>query len=165
MWTQIFKYAAGISSGLSLVAFLAALYVWLQSQKSERSILGTIKGKGIIDAETIVQVLKQFSSDESRLEALQKVLGYDQSRASDVLKKVKSDVDVEKFSFVDQTHFLHRLVITGVVLLILAAIAAFGFKAGTIATNVPVTIKSVSQGNLAPARQTILTIMTERCQG
>ena len=66
---EIFKYAAGITSGLSLAAFLAALYFSLQSQKRERSIISVVKGEGVLQAETVVKVLKEFTSEENRIVA------------------------------------------------------------------------------------------------
>jgi carboxypeptidase family protein len=125
-WAQVFKYAASISSVLSLAAFLGALYIWLQSRKSEQSVVEIVKGQGVVDAATVVRVLKQFKSDEARLAALQHMLGYDASRAADVLQKVKANVDVQKLSLQSRTDTSRRLANTGVVMVILTAIATWG---------------------------------------
>src|ERR1700722_13143073 len=125
-WTTIFGYAAGISSILSLVAFMASLFVWLQSRQRQTSVVETIKGEGIVDAERVVDILKQFRSDEARLQALEKVLGYDRARAEGVLEKVKPNGDAGKLSLVNQAHISRQLSKTGIFLLILALIPVGG---------------------------------------
>src|SRR5712692_2948929 len=112
MWPLIFKYAAGITSGLSFFAFVAALYVWLQSRQREHSILQTIRGEGVVDTQTVVRILKEFASDEHRIKALQEMLKYDEGRAKGVVEKVKR-VDVGNFSLNTQTHVTHRLILAG----------------------------------------------------
>jgi hypothetical protein len=93
MWPLIFKTAAGISSVLSLLAFLAALFAWLQSKKHERSIVGIVQGEGIIKPKEVVNILKTFNSEEARITALDKIVDYDQSRAKAALKKIKPNID------------------------------------------------------------------------
>ena len=111
-----------------LISFLGGLYVWLQSQKKEKSVVDTIKGEGIVQAEGVIQILKQFNSDETRLQALQQMLGYSKDRASDVLDKVKSNVDVRQFSLDNQVQLQRRLLVTGIVLFMLAILAIVASK-------------------------------------
>ena len=119
----LLNYAAGVGSAISLVAFIVALYVWFQSRERERSVLESVKGQGIVHAESVVHVLKVFSTDETRLQALREVLGYDENRAEGVLTKVKSNVDLQKFSAISQSHLQKRLVIVGTYLMGFALIA------------------------------------------
>lgn len=128
MVSTILKYAAGVTTILSLISFLGGLYVWLQSQKKEKSVVDTIKGEGIVQAEGVIQILKQFNSDETRLQALQQMLGYSKDRASDVLDKVKSNVDVRQFSLDNQVQLQRRLLVTGIVLFMLAILAIVASK-------------------------------------
>jgi hypothetical protein len=119
----ILQYAAGVTTVLSLLSFFGGLYVWLQSQKREQSVVDVIKGEGIVQAATVVRILKEFKSDETRLAALQQVLGYSKDRAADVLDKVKPNVDVGKLSLVNQVNLQRRLLLTGVILIFLAALS------------------------------------------
>lgn len=119
-WTTVLSYAAGISTVLSLGAFLSVLFIWLQSRARESSVLEIVKGQGIVNAESVVHVLKVFSTDEGRLGALRELTGYEIHRAEGVLEKVKSNVDLQKFSSVGQTHLRKRLNAAGLFLIVLA---------------------------------------------
>jgi hypothetical protein len=125
----ILKYAAGVSSILSLLAFLAGLFVWLQSQKKERSVVDVIRGEGIVQADTVVKIVKQFKDDDKRLEALKEILKYSDARAKDVLDKVKPNVDVGKFSLTQQAQIQRQLIIAGVVLIVIGALSIIGSRA------------------------------------
>jgi hypothetical protein len=123
-WPQALKIAAGIGSMLSLCAFLGVLYTWLASRRSERSVVETVRGQGIVEADTVVRVLKQFDSDDKRIEALHEMLGYDRERASDVVAKVKADIDVEALVVEQHTDSRKWLLIVSMVLIIFT-LAAF----------------------------------------
>ena len=101
MWTEIFKDATIISTGLSAVVFIATLFVWLQARESEDSVVRAVSGKGVVDPKKVVHILKQFTSDEGRLDALREVLGYDNERAADVLKKVEPNINAGRLSLSD----------------------------------------------------------------
>lgn len=144
MLSIILRYAAGVTTILSLLSFLGGMFVWLQSQKREKSIVDTIKGEGIVDVTTVLKVLKQFKTDEARLSALQHVLGYSKDRASDVLDKVKPNVDVGRFSLVSQKQLQRRLVGTGIVLVLLAGLSV-AFGGYRVEGSQPPPVSSVSE--------------------
>lgn len=121
-WETILGYAAGITSAVSLAAFVAALYIWFQSRARETSVVETVRGQGIVNAELVVPLLKTFDTDEKRLEALREITGYDQKRAEGLLEKVKSNVDLEKFSSARQVNLQKRLNWTALFLLLLAVL-------------------------------------------
>lgn len=125
LWQKIFGVAAEITSVLSLCVFLGALFIWFSSRKRESSIVQKIRGAGIVNAETIINILKQFKSDEPRLKALQESLVYDKARAEGILEKVKTEIDVGRFSLSEQIDLRKNLLIAGVVLVALAVTAAF----------------------------------------
>jgi hypothetical protein len=129
--STILMYAAGVTTILSLLAFLGGLYAWLQSQKRERSLVDIVKGEGIVQGESVVGILEQFESDDARLNALQHVLGYSKDRAADVLLKVKPNVDVGKLFRVNELQLQRRFLITGLVLIILAGLAVLASRRGT----------------------------------
>lgn len=131
-WPKIFGVAAAITSILSLCSFFGALFVWLSSRRRESSILQKIEGEGIVKAETIIKILKEFESDESRLKALQEMLGYDGARAKGVLNKVKSEIDVGPLSLSEQIHLRKGLLITALVLVALAVTAAVAWQSSKI---------------------------------
>jgi hypothetical protein len=122
-WTTVLSYASAISTALSLAAFISVLYVWLQSRARERSLLETVKGEGLIKPESVVQVLGTFTTDEARIQALREITGYDQRRAEGILDKVKSNVDLHKFSVLIQGQLQKRLTRTGIFLIVLAVLS------------------------------------------
>lgn len=124
-WAEALKIAAGVGSVLSLCAIFGVLYVWLATRRLDRSIVETVRGQGIVEAASVVRVLKEFSSDEKRIEALQAMLGYDRERASDVVAKVKSDINVEHFVENQEAGRKAWLVIVSAVLIALTVIAYF----------------------------------------
>lgn len=119
----ILQYAAGVTTVLSLLSFFGALYVWVYSQHKEQSIVDAVTGEGIVQAKTVVKILKQFKADESRLAALERVLGYSRERAADVLGKVKPNTDLGKFSLAQQVNIQKKLLIIGIVLILFATLS------------------------------------------
>lgn len=147
----ILKYAAGVTTILSLLSFLGGLYVWLQSQRKEKSVVDTIKGEGIVQAEGVVAILKEFKSDDTRLQALQQILGYSKDRASDVLDKVKSNIDVRRFSLDSQGQLQRRLVVTGIVLITLAVLSIVASRVRAEESNsLPPSSKTESKPKQEP---------------
>jgi hypothetical protein len=122
-WISVLKLAAGITSALSGITILGALYLWLASQRGERSLREIISGEDIARSEQVVNILKTFNSDEQRLEALRAILGSDDEKFRRILSKVKSKVDVGRLSLKQQSSWSVRLTIVGAMLLSLAIIA------------------------------------------
>jgi len=118
-WLAVLKIAAGVTSALSAVSVLAALYLRLASQKGERSLREIINGEDIARNEQVVNVLKTFSSDEQRLEALRAILGSDDEKFRRILSKVRTSVDVGRLSLKQQSNWSFRLIAIGLIFLVL----------------------------------------------
>ena len=139
LWQKIFNIAAAISTVLSLCAFLAALFIWFASRRRESSIVQKIKGEGIVRARDVVDILKQFGSDEHRFKALQQISEIEGIRAEGVLDKVKSEIDFGPFSLSEQINRRKQLVIAGTVLIIFALIAFLASQIGKPTPQPPPT--------------------------
>ncbi len=72
MAPQILTIVTGISGIFGLLGLLAYLYFKLQISRAERSIREIVEGEGLFNAELVVEILKQFTDDDARLEILGK---------------------------------------------------------------------------------------------
>lgn len=119
-WIAALKLAAGVTSALSFVAILGALYLWLASRAGERSLREIINGEDIASRAQVVHILKSFSSDKQRLEALKAILVNDEAKFRRIVTKVRARVDVGRLSLRQQAVWSIRLAIVGILLLLLA---------------------------------------------
>jgi hypothetical protein len=129
-WLKVLQIASGITTIMGLCAFVAVLYLWYASRQKERSIRQIVTGEGIIRPESVVEILKQFSNEEARLEALQRILGHDTGLSEKIIKRI-SKVDVGTFSVEQQHLWTRRLFVVGMVLLALSLVAAVYSKRAT----------------------------------
>jgi len=82
-----------------------------------------VNGENVALDEQVVNVLKTFSSDKQRLEALRAILGSDDEKFRRILSKVKAKVDVGRLSLRQQSNWSLRLIIVGLFLLALSILA------------------------------------------
>jgi hypothetical protein len=122
-WLKVLQIASGITTLIGLCAFIAVIYLWYASRQKERSLREVVAGEGVVRPESVVDILKQFTSDSARMEALQRILGYDKRLSERIVAKV-SNVDVGSFATGQQQLWTRRLLVVGSVLLLLSLVAA-----------------------------------------
>lgn len=115
---------AGVSSALGLLSLLAYFYLFSQSRRVERSVRQIVEGEGLFNASLVLEILKQFSTDQARLEALVHLKDLDEHKARVVYGKIKKNVDVTQLQRITDTHRLRAMGLTGVVLLLLGVLGA-----------------------------------------
>lgn len=88
---------AGITTTISGVTFLGAVYFKAVERREERSISEIIGDKSISPRE-IQTILKQFRDDPSRLKALEMLLGERRGQATDLYGKLQKHIDVNRLA-------------------------------------------------------------------
>ncbi len=86
---EIAKATASYTTAVSVVALAAALFAYVAIRTREGSIRAQMIGDAPLSSAQIVTVLKTFSDDKARLEALKAILSNDSKTAQDVLARMK----------------------------------------------------------------------------
>jgi hypothetical protein len=120
-WAIVLKTAAGVSSLLSLAAFLVALYFWREAARKYPSIRELI-GDERVSERQMVRILREFK-DEHRVQALGLLLG--ESRAHQLLDKVKGDLDPIALEVTRNQTYAQRFTTLLLALVIIAALSVF----------------------------------------
>ncbi|MGB5055639.1 MAG: hypothetical protein WBO24_14715 [Nitrospirales bacterium] len=145
---EILTIVTSTSGIIGLLGLLAYLYYQLQINSAERSIRQVVEGEGIFKSEQVVEILKQFTNDEARLEALKALTGHDEAKASNILAKVKKNVDIESYTKISGGNYRTALLVSGVLLLIIALV---GFLYAVLGSKEASANSNASNSNPAPA--------------
>jgi hypothetical protein len=112
---------AGVSTVFGLLSVLGFFLVQIQKSPAEQSVRRIVEGDSLFDADRVVQILRQFTDDKLRLDALTVLAHYDRRKAEELLSKVKSNVDLQQLNISSLRHQRGVLLIAGLVLLSLGA--------------------------------------------
>ena len=121
--TEVLSIVTGISTFLGIVGLFAYLYFTLLIRKSERSVQNLIEGDALFNAEQVLQILQQFTTDDARLEALKELTKYGTQKTSDFLLKVKDNVDIGRLHRIAVGHYKYVAGIAAIFFIFLASIA------------------------------------------
>ena len=127
---NLFQIAAAVSAPLSLLSLFGAYLFYLGMRKRERSITESIRGAGIVlpdNGRTVVKILRQFKTDENRLEALNRIFKWDNIQTVKVLDIIKNNVDPVVFIGRQSQAIQRLLIILGIFLFTFAAIGLIPF--------------------------------------
>jgi len=119
-WTTVIKVATGVTTAGGLFSISMSFYVWFASQKRERSLREVIEGEKIATPAQIDAILKAFTTDAPRLDALNSILNSDDQKSRRIIRKIKAHFDVSAFSKGQSKRSTIRLVVVGSTLLIMA---------------------------------------------
>jgi len=119
------------------------LFYQIQINSAERSIRQVVEGEGILKADQVIEILKQFTSDEARLEALKALTGHDETKAKSILTKVKNNVDIESYTKVSGSNYRSAFLVSGVLLLVIALV---GFLYASLNSGNATANKNTSNG-------------------
>lgn len=145
-WITVLKLSAGVTTALSACTLLGALYLWLASQKREKSLRYIVDGENVVAPDQVIGILKTFLEDEARLGALKAILGNDEEKSKRIIAKVKKDVDVGQFSLKQQDNWTRQLLVVGLILLLFGIIGGgYGILRGS-----PARISPTTQPDLLP---------------
>jgi len=122
---EALNIAATAGSVLSVCSIFGVLYVWLASQGTAQSAVDAIRAKGIVRPGDVLGILKAFDDENKRLIALETILDVDRELARDVLEKINSDVDVNKYLVGRRSNASRGLYLAAATLIVLTAIAYF----------------------------------------
>jgi len=145
--TEALTIAAGISTFLGLIGFLAYLYFALVFNRAEASVSRLVGGNPLFTAEQVVKILSQFKDDEARLRALENLTKYDRTRTVDLLTKVKGNVNITLLNKVSSGHY-RTLTLVAAVLFVAFGILAY-FYSKSSGTDEAVAIKWTQEYPLA----------------
>lgn len=84
---------SGIFAFLSLIVYL---YFFSQNQKNKQSIKALIEGEGLFNADQVLKIIEKFKDDDRRIDALKSLIGYERTKAKDLLEKIEN-IDISKF--------------------------------------------------------------------
>ncbi|MDB6024132.1 MAG: hypothetical protein JWM68_355 [Verrucomicrobiales bacterium] len=136
------------------VAFIVREYFKHVAAKEERSVAKSI-GHTQLRTEDVIQILKEFKDDESRLKALEVLLRGQEAQARQLLDKLKSDINVDKLVSHHDGSTLKQLKTVGSAALLLGIITLVaGFSYGGGKANppiLPIANPPVTTTNLPPA--------------
>ncbi|MDP1753692.1 MAG: hypothetical protein Q8L22_29950, partial [Reyranella sp.] len=121
---EVLKIAGGIATVLSFGAFVIALFVWWFKEGKEKSIADAVIAQGY-DAKDIREILANFTDDESRLQALGRLLGNQAKQNKAVVEKLKSNIDPIVAAAGAARSTNKRLLTAGAVLLAIAVVTLF----------------------------------------
>lgn len=102
---QILAIVTGISGLFSLMGLFSYLYFQLQVSRAERSVREVVEGEGLFNANQVLEILKQFSDDNARLEALKAITHHDGAKARNILTKVQASVDIERLTSISGSNY------------------------------------------------------------
>ncbi len=97
MTPQVLTVLAGTSGIIGLLAVISYFYYSYrirEIESSERSIRQVVEGEGLFNADQILQILREFKDDPTRLEALKTFANINNQTAERVYSKIKNNVDL-----------------------------------------------------------------------
>jgi hypothetical protein len=97
MTPQVLTVLAGTSGVIGLLAVISYFYYSYrirEIESSERSIRQVVEGEGLFNSDQILQILREFKDDPTRLEALKTFANINNQTAERVYSKIKSNVDL-----------------------------------------------------------------------
>ncbi|MCC8985554.1 MAG: hypothetical protein LM513_03090 [Nitrospira sp.] len=115
---NILGIVVGVSTVLGLLGLVAYLGYTLTVARATTSVRSLIDGQALFDAKQIVDILGQYSDDNTRLRALELLTKYDEGRARELLRKIESKIDVSRLTQITSRHY--RELALGAFLLFLA---------------------------------------------
>lgn len=150
---QILTVVTGISGIFGLMGLLSYLYFQLQISRAERSVREVVEGEGLFNADQVVEILKQFSDDAARLEALKTFTHHDGTKAKNILTKVTANVDVERLTNISSRNYRNISKATALVFSVFAVIGLVYYQI------VPPQIANIAH-NTATSNQSNISIPT-----
>jgi hypothetical protein len=125
-WKAALQYVSGVTSLLGLCAVLGTALVGYASSLKAKNLAERIGGAGVDRAPDVVLVLKQFTSDQARLDALAKIYNQDRAKARATYQIIKEKVPDKALVEITKDTGTRNLLIVSVTLLLLAVVAYFG---------------------------------------
>ncbi|MFZ0423226.1 MAG: hypothetical protein WAL80_10155 [Xanthobacteraceae bacterium] len=85
---------SGVIGLLSLISYFYYLYRVREVESSERSVKEIVEGDGLFNPDQVLQILREFKDDASRLNALKALTSLSNKSAERVYEKIKGNVDI-----------------------------------------------------------------------
>ena len=127
---EILTIVAGVSSIFGLMGLMSYLMYRMyraQVKKTERSIREMVVGEDPISASQVIEILKQFQDDESRLQALETLTQHDIEKANQILVKLKENIDPERMDAIAKGKYLEKFRTVAAVFIIFAVVGTYVF--------------------------------------
>lgn len=93
----------GVSTPLGFLSMLAYFYFLQQFRRNEQSVREVIEGEGLFNASHVLKILETFKDDSTRLQALAILTNHDQTKAKDLLEKLKT-INIIQLHEMSTTH-------------------------------------------------------------
>jgi hypothetical protein len=96
----VLTVVSGVSGFLGAVSLVGYLYFYMQAlalRRSERSVKEIVEGEGLFNSAQVIHILRQFKTEDAKLEALRALLGHDDKtgrRTTILYSKIKEGVDL-----------------------------------------------------------------------
>lgn len=141
---------AGTSGLIGLLALLAYFFYSYQVHKLKQSVRRTIEGEsaGLFNAEKVVDILRSFETPESRLAALNQLIGVDDRAARRVYGKIEGSVNLEKWTDQDPKKRARTSLLIGLFFILIALI---GLAYSGITPKPPTSIASTATPAFSPS--------------
>src|SRR6266446_4149460 len=99
MTAQILTVLAGTSGVIGLLSMISYFYYSYRVREIERSAMSVkdiVEGEGLFNADQVLEILRQFRTDKTRLDALKELAQLSNRSAELVYAKIKNNVDVRE---------------------------------------------------------------------
>jgi hypothetical protein len=159
----LLKSAAWVTTPLSLAALCAALFTWWAAREKQKSLREQITGDKLQGAQ-IIQVLKIFKDETTRLSALAKILDNDTRASEQIIAKARSGLDLS-LNQAEQTSALSaRLLVVGGILFSVALVGALLPAPASLPKQAQVFAAKQHDAQAAPVRKPTarLSLVAER---
>ena len=140
--------AAGVTSAIGAACLLGYFFSETKPEQTDRSIVDVAGHRDT--REQVLQVIAGLTTDEAKLRALKDYYGFDDAQAERVLRKVKSNVDVNAINRNASASRDKRYLIAAITFIVLAAIALLA-EFGTRRDQVQQPVPAPTQGPSTPA--------------
>ncbi len=119
---QILTIVTGISGIFGLLGLMAYLFFQQQVSRAEQSVREIVEGEGLFNASQVLEILKQFSDDTARLEALKALTHHDGAKANNILTKVNANVDIKSLANISHHNYRTASKITASIFSVIAIV-------------------------------------------
>jgi hypothetical protein len=114
---------SGVIGLLSVISYFYYSYRVREIERSERSVRQIVEGEGLFNADQVLQILRTFGDDASRLSALTTLADISDKSAERVYKKIQGHVDIGALE-TDKTNNIRKASVgAGLLFLAIALIA------------------------------------------
>jgi zinc D-Ala-D-Ala dipeptidase len=116
---------SGLIGFLSLLSYLYYSYRLREIERSERSVREIVEGEGLFNAAQVLEILREFSEDKPRLDALKALSALSNKSAERVYEKIKGNVDLRDLEADSASRLKITSIVTTIFFAVIAGIAFF----------------------------------------